>query len=346
LEYALQSRARRGARPDGATVAGFLQLPSRPDFFRANRLPWWLHKIDLGDICIFYPDENGMNAASTENGEKLRETGLEAVGEVPWGSHFCVFYETRKDLLEIVLPFFRAGLKANEFCLWIVANSELLTMNEAKAVLNKAVPNFDRLLRNGNIEIVPYARWFLTGRAVSVPKAITRFRQKVNEAMKRGFRGTRLTGSPAWMRDNLRARSFREFEQEFDGQLTREQMIAACTFPLRLSGAEDILNAARTHQFVVTVRKGIWKRVEITDMKSARREAITHPTLEQLTFRKREILQLVARGQNTKQIAGLLGISTKTVEAHRLQLMRQLKIDNIPGVVRFAIRTGLVSSEA
>jgi DNA-binding CsgD family transcriptional regulator len=212
--------------------------------------------------------------------------------------------------------------------------------------LHDAVPNLDRLLKNGSIEIVPYYKWFLTGRAVDVQKAIARFRQEVSEAAKRGFSGTRLTGSPAWMRNNLRARSFREFEQKFDGQLTREQMIAACTFPLRLSGAEDILNAARTHQFAVTVRKGAWKRVEIADIKSAKKEAITHPQLEQLTFRQREILQLVARGHTTKQIADLLRISVKTVEAHRLRLMRRLKIENVPGLVRFAIRTGLVSSEA
>ena len=288
-----------------------------------------------------------MNPVATKNGQRLRDTGLEAVGEVPWGTHFSIFYETKKDLLEIVVPFFKAGLQANEFCLWIVANSELLTINEAKAVLYAAVPDFDRLLKNGNIEIVPYYKWFLTGRAVNIRKAIARFRQKVSEAANRGFSGTRLTGSPAWMRDNLRARSFRQFEQKFDGQLTREQMIAACTFPLKLSGAEDILDAARTHQFAVTVRKGAWKRVEIADIESAKREArLTSPKLEQLTFRQREILQLVAKGQNTKQIADLLGISVKTVEAHRLQLMRRLKIDNIPGLVRFAVRTGLVSSES
>lgn len=286
-----------------------------------------------------------MKSALTKNGQRLRDTGLEAVGEVAWGTHFCVFYETKKDLLEIVVPFFKAGLEANEFCLWIVANSEWLTINEAKAVLHESVPDLDRLLKNGNIEIVPYYKWFLTGRAVNVQKAIARFRQKVSEAAKEGFSGTRLTGSPAWMRNNLRARSFREFEQIFDCQLTREPMIAACTFPLRLSGAEDILNAARTHQFAITVRKGAWKRVEIADMKSAKREAITHPKLEQLTFRQREILQLVANGETTKQIADLLRLSVKTVEAHRLRLMRRLKIDNVPGLVRFAIRTGLVSSE-
>lgn len=286
-----------------------------------------------------------MNAASTQDGERLRDTGLEAVGPVSWGSHFCVFYETKKDLLDIVVPFFKAGLQANEFCLWIVARSELLTVKEAKAVLDATFPGSDGLLKNGNIEIVPFDKWFMTGRAVDFHRAITRFRRKIKQAIQRGFSGARLTGSPAWMRNNLHTRSFREFEETFDGQLTHEQMIAACTFPLRLSGAEDILDAARTHQFAVTVRKGAWKRVEIADLKSAQREAITDPKLDQLTFRQREILQLVAKGQNTKQIADLLGISPKTVEAHRLRLMRRLKIENIPGLVRFAIRTGLVSSE-
>src|SRR5216684_527751 len=206
------------------------------------------------------------------------------------------FNETKKDLLEIVVPFFKAGLQANEFCLWVVASSELLTISEAEAILHEAVPNFDRLLKNGNIEIVPYEKWFLTGRAIDIPKAITRLRQKVKEAVNGGFSGARLTGSPTWMRNNLRAQSFREYEYKLDGQLTREQMIAACTFPLRLSRAEDILNVARTHQFAVTVRKGAWKRVEIADIESAKREArLTSPKLEQLTFRQREVLQLVAK---------------------------------------------------
>jgi DNA-binding NarL/FixJ family response regulator len=67
--------------------------------------------------------------------------------------------------------------------------------------------------------------------------------------------------------------------------------------------------------------------------------------LEQLTPRQREILQLVAEGKNTKEIAYLLEISVKTVEAHRLQLMARLDIHDVPGLVRYAIRSGLVSSE-
>lgn len=67
--------------------------------------------------------------------------------------------------------------------------------------------------------------------------------------------------------------------------------------------------------------------------------------LEQLTPRQREILQLIGEGKNTKEIASNLEISIKTVESHRLQLMERLHIHHIPGLVRFAIRTGLASAE-
>jgi DNA-binding NarL/FixJ family response regulator len=67
--------------------------------------------------------------------------------------------------------------------------------------------------------------------------------------------------------------------------------------------------------------------------------------IEQLTARQREVLQLIAEGKNTKEIAGTLDVSVKTVEAHRLQLMARLNIHDVPGLVRYAIRSGLVSSD-
>ena len=67
--------------------------------------------------------------------------------------------------------------------------------------------------------------------------------------------------------------------------------------------------------------------------------------LEQLTARQREILQLIAEGKNTKEIASKLDISVKTIESHRLQLMERLNIHDIPGLVRYAVRSGLVSAE-
>ena len=67
--------------------------------------------------------------------------------------------------------------------------------------------------------------------------------------------------------------------------------------------------------------------------------------LEKLTARQREILQLIAEGQNTKQIGDILKVSPKTVEYHRMKLMTGLNMYDIPGLVRFALRSGLVSHE-
>jgi DNA-binding NarL/FixJ family response regulator len=68
--------------------------------------------------------------------------------------------------------------------------------------------------------------------------------------------------------------------------------------------------------------------------------------VERLSERQREILQLIAEGQTTKEIALTLTLSAKTVEYHRIQLMQRLNIFDIPGLVRFALRTGLVSPES
>jgi DNA-binding NarL/FixJ family response regulator len=68
--------------------------------------------------------------------------------------------------------------------------------------------------------------------------------------------------------------------------------------------------------------------------------------LEQLTSRQREILQLLAEGQTTKAIALILKLSEKTIEYHRGKLMARLNIFDLPGLVRFAMRTGLIAQES
>ena len=67
--------------------------------------------------------------------------------------------------------------------------------------------------------------------------------------------------------------------------------------------------------------------------------------LERLTSRQREILQLIAEGQNTKEIADILKLSPKTVEYHRMKLMECLNVFDIPGLVRFALQAGVITHE-
>ncbi|HET6593637.1 MAG TPA: two-component regulator propeller domain-containing protein [Xanthomonadales bacterium] len=90
------------------------------------------------------------------------------------------------------------------------------------------------------------------------------------------------------------------------------------------------------------------RALEIQRLSQKREEALEQKLgheaeLAVLTPRQKEVLQLVAEGHATKEIAERLGVSVKTVEAHRANLMDRLEIRDVPGLVRLAIRSGLVS---
>ena len=90
-----------------------------------------------------------------------------------------------------------------------------------------------------------------------------------------------------------------------------------------------------------SVIENLLTRIDIKDSKVE----INKLHLEKLTSRQREILQLIAEGNSTKEIAFKLNVSIKTVEAHRKQLMDRLHIYDIAGLVRYAIKIGIISNE-
>jgi hypothetical protein len=102
-------------------------------------------------------DDLSMEVAKVTNGN--RKSGIDVIGDAPWGTHFCQFYQTREDLIDILVPYFKAGLENNEFCLWVT--SEPLDEKEAEKAIRKAVPDFDLYLKRGQIEILPHDEWYL-----------------------------------------------------------------------------------------------------------------------------------------------------------------------------------------
>ena len=92
--------------------------------------------------------------------ENIRKSGISIIGDVPWGTHICQFYRTKEDLLDMLIPYFKAGLENNEFCLWVI--SEPLEIENAKESLIGSIPAIDIYLEKGQIEIIPYTGWFTT----------------------------------------------------------------------------------------------------------------------------------------------------------------------------------------
>src|SRR6266851_390268 len=134
----------------------------------------------------------------------LRNTGIEPVGEMPWGTHFCYFYETRDDLLETLLPFFKAGLEAGEFCAWVV--SEPLTEEAVWQALDRAVPGLDRYVSDQSIEVLKARDVYLAGGEIDLHRIIGNWGAKLERAVSRGYPGIRVSGNIARLNRDLEQR--------------------------------------------------------------------------------------------------------------------------------------------
>jgi hypothetical protein len=91
----------------------------------------------------------------------MRSLGISVAGDRPWGTHFCSFYESKRDLLGMLVSHFKAGLENNEFCVWVV--SEPLSERDAWDGLRNAVPEFEYYVSKGSIEVFDGREWYLKG---------------------------------------------------------------------------------------------------------------------------------------------------------------------------------------
>ena len=117
----------------------------------------------------------------------LRRKGVNVLGEIPRGTHVCIYYESTYDLIDTVVPFFKIGLENNEFCVWVP--SKLLALEESRMALGRRIPNFDRHLAAGNMEIFPGREWYLKGDQFDPIRSMSMWRDKLRGALAKGYNG-------------------------------------------------------------------------------------------------------------------------------------------------------------
>jgi PAS domain S-box-containing protein len=238
---------------------------------------------------------------------EMRKTGVDVVGDMPWGTHFCLFYETRADLLETLVSYCKAGLESQEFCLWVVA--EPLTGEDARLALNGVVPDLDQYLADHSIEIVAARDWYLQDGTFDLKRVISGWNEKLTSASARGYAGVRVTGDTAWL-EKKDWKDFCEYEDSLNQAIAGQRLAVLCTYPLVACGAAEILDVVRTHQFAVTKRRGSWDVIETAGHKQAKAEIkrlnqeLEQRVLErtsQLTAVNRELTNEVLQRQRAEE---------------------------------------------
>ena len=237
--------------------------------------------------------------------ENLRKSGISTIGDVPWGTHICQFYRTKEDLLDILIPYFKAGLENNEFCLWVI--SEPLEIEDAKEALRRAIPDIDTYLEKGQIEIIPYTDWFTTEGVFDSKKVLNGRVEKLNHALDSGYDGMRLSGNTSWL-EKESWDSFIEFKEQTDKAMGNYQLINLCTYPLDKHNAAEIIDVVINHQFALIKRDGKWKRME-----SAKRKQ-TEGALQEVEKRERARSEELAAVLDAVPVAVFISRDPQTLQ--------------------------------
>jgi DNA-binding CsgD family transcriptional regulator len=245
---------------------------------------------------------------------------------MPWGTHFCLFYETKIDFLDTLVAYFRVGLSNNELCLWVMSDNDV-TVEEAQTALRQAIPDSGQLAATGRLELISREEWFLQGGDFEIPKVIDLLKRKSESALAEGFSGVRLNGSTAWLQKRS-SKDFEAFEHELDVCISDQRIIVLCNFPLNRSKAGEMLAAAHTHHFTVAIHGGVEEIVETT---------LAPGEEHSLTPRELEVITWVARGKSAWEIGEILGIAKRTVDEHAQTATRKLGAVNRTQAVALAL---------
>ena len=196
--------------------------------------------------------------------EAKRKTGIDILGDVPWGTHFCLFYQSKQDLIDILVPYFKAGLENNEFCMWVT--SEPLSGKEAEKAARKTLPDFDGYLKAGQIEIVPHNKWYLKDGSFDLRRVLNAWIDKLDWALAKDYDGIRVTGNMGWL-EKKDWKKFADYEAEVNNAIGKYRMLAICTYCLDKCAAPEVIDVVSSHQFALIRQEGDWRIIESSEHK-------------------------------------------------------------------------------
>lgn len=172
----------------------------------------------------------------------VTECGLPGVKTIPYGVHMCHFYETRAELAAALVPFFVAGLKKQERCIWVTAAP--LDAAAAAAELRKAGLNVDALVRRGALVISDASSFFANVKMGA--EVVDLWLAEESRALAAGYTGLRVTGNtnfvPAadWSK-------FMDYEELMNQACPERRIVALCSYLRERCGATEIAETVQRH---------------------------------------------------------------------------------------------------
>lgn len=210
------------------------------------------------------------------------------MGAVPWGTHICQLFDTKEDLIDILVPYFKAGLENNELCFWLTSGP--LNEEEAKDALHKSAENLDDYIGRGQLEIASAEDWYLKGDGFNTEELLQGWVDKESDAIKKGFDGLRVSGNIDWQYCAY-WNNVVDYESIIDTFICKRRMIALCTYPVNDRAISDVVDIVSNHPLVLIRKSGHWELVANHKLKavfSLKRKGMTYAEIARMFGTTRE----------------------------------------------------------
>ncbi len=171
-------------------------------------------------------------------------SGIPVLGDLAPGTHIGQFYWDQLDLVETLVPYFAAGLRCGERCIWVC--SPPLCAADARAALAEVVPDLAARERDGHIEILDHEDWYLRRGHLTPDQVIDGWLVAEQEALAAGYGGLRVSGNTFWLTAE-QWRDFADYEARVHAAFRGRQIVALCSYSLSKCGSHEVVDVLHNH---------------------------------------------------------------------------------------------------
>src|SRR5258708_14441692 len=185
----------------------------------------------------------------------VTDCGVPGIKPLVYGSHLCHFYPSKEELIEGLVPFFQAGLRNNERCLWVTADR--LPAAEARIELARVVPDVQERIATGQLRIIDGGEWYELSR-MSAEARVARWLEEETAALGAGFNGLRITGNVNF----LTAETWHEFmayERLVSKAFEQRRIVALCSYDLSRCQPSEVLEVIGLHHHTLVRGADSWE---------------------------------------------------------------------------------------
>jgi hypothetical protein len=174
----------------------------------------------------------------------LTECGLPGITPIPYGLHACHFYRDRDQLMQALIPYFLAGVRHNERCLWVTAPP--LPAKDAIWAVHIVGGHLHDALREGALRILDFDQWYAGASGLKGCDVVQFWLDEEERAIAEGYSGLRITGNTSFLHAEDWP-TFMDYERTVTSRLYGRRIVALCSYSLEVCTPRQNREVMRLH---------------------------------------------------------------------------------------------------